>query len=783
MTAPFFNPFKNWPFAFAPGGSNVSNSSIDCSCEVIDGKHYRQDGYPCPTEALFQHHQEKNYPDVLQTSGSKQNQNNDGPDDASKAIEALKAISISQRKPSGKQQKPSGKENVDASSAVRSHKDENVSKATASQNTPTEGQDQQPVPGKGIFVESTNLHAHEPPATHRSLLSAPPAISLNTWRGVSNLHNVFTPMPAVPEIATPVKEGKGKERTIWSSPNGPSIAQYLGTHGLVHPGILPSSPPNDKTAVKPENYAPSTPKGHGKLVLGCSQCLFNPKIKAIPCGCYLCYHCCGRFCTSLTTGTTVYCGCGERVVSIVNVPEHTLTTGYITPQTQHPPSTQYSPTSLYSPLTPANHMFASPTSRSIVLSPWKSEPTVPSALHAQALITAAQMSGITNPSLASPGNAATMTRMLAMDAESAIHSAPFVELGKQTMKQAWACVKIGNIPYNVTSEELMEFLGPNANLVPENMGSIGIHVIMDRSTGKTMDAYAEFISSEDAWKCVSRRRSRVLGNRHLTLEVVDQSELMKDIFPRAKGIVWEGVTPRKEFKADYDTKVEIVNREELTQIVNHAKTPHRSPFSRKCLPRPFQSLMSIVSKFPWFATDLYTIAQRDYIFNAIWTAIDILKRSIKRGGATPNLDVDLLKAVLCVGIRCAGFTDAQKYELVKTAEFGADGVQVDEDIGILSGFEALGKAVGAERRVLEFYALLLELSVSPFLSEPSTQGLAAAELIRARNYAKQHPEESKKAHLTMAEAASMEWGTIERSVRTVLLSRYPHGKSSRRLKH
>lgn len=120
--------------------------------------------------------------------------------------------------------------------------------------------------------------------------------------------------------------------------------------------------------------------------------------------------------------------------------------------------------------------------------------------------------------------------------------------------------------------------------------------------------------------------------------------------------------------------------------------------------------MSIVSKFPWFATDLYTIAQRDYIFYALWTAIDILKRSIKRGRTTPNLDVDLLKALLGVGIRCAGFTDAQKYELVKTAEFGADGVQVDDDIGILSGFEALGKAVGTERRVLEVSIIFFVIS-------------------------------------------------------------------------
>jgi hypothetical protein len=111
--------------------------------------------------------------------------------------------------------------------------------------------------------------------------------------------------------------------------------------------------------------------------------------------------------------------------------------------------------------------------------------------------------------------------------------------------------------------------------------------------------------------------------------------------------------------------------------------------------------MSIVSKFPWFAVDLYTIQQRDYIFQALLSAIDILKRQIKRGRTMPNLDLELLKALLRVGIRCSGFTDTQKLELVKTAEFGADGIQVDSDIGILSGFEALGKFIGAERRVLE----------------------------------------------------------------------------------
>lgn len=91
-----------------------------------------------------------------------------------------------------------------------------------------------------------------------------------------------------------------------------------------------------------------------------------------------------------------------------------------------------------------------------------------------------------------------------------------------------------------------------------------------------MDAYVEFVTPKDAWRCASRRRSRILGNRHLTLEVVDQSELMKDIFPRAKGIVWEGVIPKACEDKDFGPrKPEIIGREELVLIVNHARTPHR----------------------------------------------------------------------------------------------------------------------------------------------------------------------------------------------------------------
>jgi len=241
-----------------------------------------------------------------------------------------------------------------------------------------------------------------------------------------------------------------------------------------------------------------------------------------------------------------------------------------------------------------------------------------------------------------------------------------------------------------------------------------------------MDAFVEFMTPKDAWKCVARRKSRVLGNRHLTLDVVDPSELMKEIFPRAKGVSWDGVVPLVSRDPEYAGRSpEILGREELVLIVNHARTPHRvcirilspqkryradsapikSPFSRKCLQRPFQSLLSIVSKFPWFAVDFYTIEQRDYIYQALLSAVEILKRHIKRGKAMPNLDQELLKSLVRVGAMCSGFTDIQRHELVKVAEFGAEGIYLEEVMPGFHIFRALGRRPGADRKMLEVCSL------------------------------------------------------------------------------
>lgn len=117
-----------------------------------------------------------------------------------------------------------------------------------------------------------------------------------------------------------------------------------------------------------------------------------------------------------------------------------------------------------------------------------------------------------------------------------------------------------------------------------------------------------------------------------------------------------------------------------------------------------------MAKFPWFAVSVYTIHQRDIIFQALVSVIDILKRQCKRGRTTPNLDTELLKKLCNAGVLCTGFTNKQKREIVKTGEFGAEGLQkgLEDDIPGFEGLLALSGKQGADRKFIEVIKVTLK---------------------------------------------------------------------------
>jgi hypothetical protein len=68
------------------------------------------------------------------------------------------------------------------------------------------------------------------------------------------------------------------------------------------------------------------------------------------------------------------------------------------------------------------------------------------------------------------------------------------------------------LPYAVTKHEIQQLLGRHAGILCTELGG-GIHIIMERSTAKTMDAFIEFKTQKDA-EAVARRLSFTKSGRY-----------------------------------------------------------------------------------------------------------------------------------------------------------------------------------------------------------------------------------------------------------------------------
>jgi hypothetical protein len=140
------------------------------------------------------------------------------------------------------------------------------------------------------------------------------------------------------------------------------------------------------------------------------------------------------------------------------------------------------------------------------------------------------------------------------------------------------------IPYAVTKSEIEHFLGKNASMIAHNEQGCSIHIIMERPTSKTMDCYVELLTHEAAVDAFQKHENLVMsgkhprvGTRHVDVLVSSQDELLKAIFPRARGLVWENGVPRKIENHDpYSAGFQgFFTREEMIGMYRHAETPQR----------------------------------------------------------------------------------------------------------------------------------------------------------------------------------------------------------------
>jgi len=145
---------------------------------------------------------------------------------------------------------------------------------------------------------------------------------------------------------------------------------------------------------------------------------------------------------------------------------------------------------------------------------------------------------------------------------------------------------LSQIPYGTTRNEVVAFLGHNAPLVryPAHTSYFGIHIIMDRPTAKSMDCYVEYEREEHAQLAASRfndqtrigKRAR-LGDRQVRVELSSQEQLMKELFPKAKCVVWKGQEPLITFPNDEHSSgfKGFITSEEMVMTIRWAENPGR----------------------------------------------------------------------------------------------------------------------------------------------------------------------------------------------------------------
>lgn len=318
---------------------------------------------------------------------------------------------------------------------------------------------------------------------------------------------------------------------------------------------------------------------------------------------------------------------------------------------------------------------------------------------------------------------------------------PFFEAARQAQPAQWGVLKIGNIPYSLTKQEVLGLLGRNAKIVTPDLG-VPIHIIMDRTTGKTMDCYVEFFSTGDAQaalnKCLLRGSQLRLGDRVIDVALSSQDALLAELFPKAKNVEWRNGRPlirqsTDAFNSGFKT---FVTHEELLQLYSHAEKPHRSNYTQKCLQRPYECMISTLSKFPWFAVDLYTVNSRDEIFDKTLSLIKLLMNQLRRGPDIwiPHLHESLLIDLLYAGLNVPAFGEYQRMRLREAAGDVGDRIPMSPLI-VYWPFEILCRKPGFEEDYVAVFASFFKkhpLNESddpenPFgswtLKKPETMGL------------------------------------------------------------
>ena len=139
-------------------------------------------------------------------------------------------------------------------------------------------------------------------------------------------------------------------------------------------------------------------------------------------------------------------------------------------------------------------------------------------------------------------------------------------------------------------------------------------------------------------------------------------------------------------------------------------------------------MISLLAKFPWYATQHYTLATRNQIFAATRSMLHILSINlskgynpstlgledyssvssygspVKRGGpkfrGSPHITEDLLKDLLSAALNAAGFSEKQRWELFEATDHARHHFRISP-LSQWWPFEVLGRKPHVDEDVVE----------------------------------------------------------------------------------
>ncbi|KAI0021447.1 hypothetical protein F4780DRAFT_790309 [Xylariomycetidae sp. FL0641] len=245
---------------------------------------------------------------------------------------------------------------------------------------------------------------------------------------------------------------------------------------------------------------------------------------------------------------------------------------------------------------------------------------------------------------------------------------PFVECFKFSQPVNRGVIVVKNIPFSTDRQDILSFMGRGAKVL--NDREEPVHIILDRVSSKTQDAYVEVDTPEEAQRLVTKFQRAAemgkpprIGTRTVDVLESDMNELMKALFPATtKTVLWvrgeplpvdDSPWPWENFKG-------FITIDEMTMLVKYVENPQRAAFSQDCPQRPYEAMISTLRKLPWYKSRYITIQQRHAVYLACVKLIGLLKDTVEKDPDHAKLNTKLLNRLVTAGMGCAGFSAVQK---------------------------------------------------------------------------------------------------------------------------